>query len=130
MASAALPITPELIREFLRENLSPERMAAVERAARDDPKVTDLLAAERETMQRGDHSLGAMWQEHQLSCPTREQLGGFLIEAVDPDYQNYVEFHLTVIECGICQANYEDLKSRAAAKKAKSAGVAKPRRKK
>ena len=128
--ATVLPITPELIREFLRETLSPERMAFVERAARNDSTVTDLIASEREAMQRGDHSLGAMWQEHQLSCPTREQLGGFLIEAGDPDYHEYVSFHLEVIECGICQANVEDLKSQTSAKKAKSAGAVKPKRKK
>lgn len=128
--ATVLPITPELIREFLRETLSPDRMAFVERAARTDPKVTELIASEREAMQRGDHSLGAMWQEHQLSCPTREQLGGYLIEAGDPDYLEYVSFHLYVIECGICQANLEDLRTQAAAKKSKLAANAKPKRKK
>ena len=128
--ATVLPITPELIREFLRDTLSPERMAMVERAARNDPKVVELIASEREAMERGDHSLGAMWQEHQLSCPTREQLGGFLLEVGEPDHLEYVEFHLTVIECGICHANLEDLKTQASTKKAKSAGAAKPRRKK
>ena len=127
---SALPITSELIREFLRETLSTERMAMVERAARDDPKVVALIASERESMERGDHSLGAMWQEHQLSCPTRQQLGGYVIEAGDKDYFEYVEFHLNVIECGICHANLDDLKTQAASKKAKSAGAAKPKRKK
>ncbi len=127
--ATTLPITADLIREFLRETLSPERMALVERAARSDPKVLELIVAEREAMQRGDHSLGAIWQEHQLSCPSREQLGGFVIEAGDPDYLKYVEFHLEVIECGICQANLEDLKSQTAARKAKAGGV-KPRRRK
>jgi hypothetical protein len=128
--AAAPAITPELVREFLREALPPDKMAAVERAARSDSKIANLIAAERELMSRGDHSLGSMWQEHQLSCPTREQLGGFLMEAGDPDYLEYVSFHVTVIECGFCQANLEDLKSQAAAKRTKSAGAAKPRRKK
>jgi hypothetical protein len=130
MPLVALPITAELIREYLRENLPAERMAAVERAARDDPKVNELIADERDAMQRGDHSLGSMWQEHQLSCPSREQIGAYLIKAVEPDYFEYVSFHLDVVECGICQANYEDLKARAESKRAKSAGAAKPKRKK
>jgi hypothetical protein len=130
MPLVALPITAELIREYLRENLPAERMAAVERAAREDPRVNELIANERDAMQRGDHSLGAMWQEHQLSCPTREQIGAYLINAVEPDYYEYVSFHLDVIECGICQANHEDLKARAESKRAKSAGATKPRRKK
>ncbi|MFO0937437.1 MAG: hypothetical protein U0798_13080 [Gemmataceae bacterium] len=128
--ASSLPITPELIREFLKETLSPERMAMVEREARSNPQVMELIASEREAMERGDHSLGAIWQEHQLSCPTREQLGGYVIEVGEPDFLEYVGFHLNVIECGICQANLEDLKAQAAAKKAKSSGAAKPKRKK
>jgi len=127
---SALPITRELIREFLNETLSSERMAMVERLAREDPAINERIAEEREAMQRGDHSLGAMWQEHQVSCPTREQLGGYLIEAVEPDYLKYVEFHLEVIECGICQANLEDLKTQAATKKVKASGAVKAKRKK
>ena len=125
-----MPIGPGVIRDFLREALPADRMAAIERAARSDPAVMALIAAERDGMNRGDHSLGSIWQENQISCPSREQLGGFLIGAGEPDYHEYVTFHLTVIECAICQANLDDLKAQTASKKAKSAGAVKPKRRK
>jgi hypothetical protein len=118
------------LRDFLREALPADRMAAIERLARESPEIMAQIADARDALNRGDHSLGAIWQEHQVSCPAREQLGAYLMQAGDPDYHDYVTFHLTVIECPICQANLDDLKAQAAASKAKSAGSPKAKRRK
>ncbi len=125
--SESVPINASLIRDFLREALPADRMAAIERAARTDSAVMALIVEEREALNRGDHSLGAIWQEHQISCPSREQLGGYLISAGEPDFHEYVHFHLTVIECAICQANLDDLRIQTETKKAKPS---KPKRRK
>jgi hypothetical protein len=129
MASAASLSAGE-IRDFLREALPADRMAALERLARDNPDVMAQIAEARDALNRGDHSLGAIWQENQVSCPAREQLGTYLMQTGDPDYHDYVTFHLTVIECPVCQANLDDLKAQAAAAKAKTATGPKVRRRK
>jgi hypothetical protein len=61
---------------------------------------------------RGEHSVGAVWRRHRLSCPTREQLGSFLLQALEPGFQDYVEFHLKTVACPYCQANLADLQAR------------------
>jgi hypothetical protein len=123
--SNAVPLNAGLIRDFLREALPADRMAAIERAARTDPAIMAMIIAERESLNRGDHSLGAIWQEHQISCPSREQLGGYLISAGEPDFHEYILFHLTVIECAVCQANLDDLRQQTETKKS---NPAKPKR--
>ena len=51
-----------------------------------------------------------MWRRERLSCPTREQLGGYLLQALDPELLEYVEFHVKMVGCPYCQANLDDLK--------------------
>jgi hypothetical protein len=55
--------------------------------------------------------LGAIWNRSRLTCPSRLQLGSYLLEALDPNLADYLTFHLEVIECPFCQANLEDLKA-------------------
>jgi hypothetical protein len=63
---------------------------------------------------RGEHSIGAVWRRQRLSCPTREQLGSSLLQVLEPDLQDYVDFHLQTIGCPFCLANLADLKSQSA----------------
>ncbi len=58
------------------------------------------------------HSLGAIWRRGRLSCPTRQQLGSFLLDALAPELADYVSFHIGMIGCPFCQANLADLKSK------------------
>jgi hypothetical protein len=59
---------------------------------------------------RGEHSIGAIWRRKRLTCPTREQLGSYLLGVVEPDYQDYLDFHLYTIGCAYCLANLTDLR--------------------
>lgn len=102
-------ITREMLRDYLNDALPDPEMATIEKALRDQPEVQTLFQAVREEMDRGEHSVGAVWRRERLSCPTREQLGGFILDALDPDLQAYIEFHLQTIGCPFCQANLEDL---------------------
>ena len=63
------------------------------------------------------HTLGAIWHRSRLTCPSRQQLGSYLLDALDPELASYFKFHLEVIECPFCQANLADLdaQSKAAA---------------
>ena len=107
-------ITREVLRDYLNDALPDAELASVEKALRDRADVRALFAEVREATDRGDHSVGAVWRRERVSCPTREQLGNHLLDALDPDLGEYIAFHLTVVGCPDCQANLDDLRQKQA----------------
>ena len=103
-------ITRQTLRDYLNDALPDAEQPAVEKALREQPAVQALFNQVRLEADRGEHSVGAVWRRERLSCPTREQLGGFLLQALDQDLLDYAEFHLTTVGCAYCQANLDDLK--------------------
>ena len=97
---------------YLDEALPMELMAQVEGALRDDRKLAEQLMAINGRRDAGLHSLGEIWRRHRLTCPSREQLGSFLLEVLDKDELAHIRFHLEVSGCRTCQANLADLKTR------------------
>lgn len=102
-------ITRETLRDYLADALPDAETAAVEQALRTQPAVQALFNQVRQEADRGEHSVGAVWRRERLSCPTREQLGGFLLQALDPDLLDYIDFHLKTVGCSFCRANLDDL---------------------
>jgi hypothetical protein len=100
---------------FLEESLPAERMAAIEDALRKSDALQKQLAAINGRRDAGVHSLGDVWRRHRLSCPTREQLGSFLLGVLSRDAADYVKFHIDTIECRYCAASIADLKSQQSA---------------
>lgn len=101
---------------FLDEALPPARMAQIEQSLRDGD--TELQATLTEAIGRRDaglHSLGAIWRRRRLTCPTREQLGSYLLGVLPDDEADYLRFHLEEIECRPCLANLADLQSQLSA---------------
>ena len=110
---------PQSIRQsdldaYLDEALPPEEMARVEQALRGNPDLIGQLAAINARRDAGVHSLGAIWRRHRLSCPTREQLGSYLLGALPPDLYDHLKFHLEMVGCRCCQANLADLEKQQA----------------
>lgn len=95
---------------FLDEALTAEEMSAIEQTLRSDKQLTVQLAAIVNRRGGGMHSIGDIWRRHRLSCPTREQLGSYLLGVLDGDVEEYVRFHLQTIGCRACQASLDDLK--------------------
>ena len=50
------------------------------------------------------------WESQRLTCPKRSTIGAFLLEQLDPDWFDYIDFHLTTLGCHFCRANLKDLK--------------------
>jgi len=96
---------------YLDEALPVEEMARLEQALRGDAALRTRLTELLGRRDAGVHSLGAIWRRHRLSCPTREQLGSYLLGAMEAAEADYIAFHLDVVGCRYCQANLEDLKS-------------------
>jgi len=103
------PIRQSDLDAYLDEALPPEEMARVEAALRNDPELRARLATINGRRDAGVHSLGEIWRRHRLSCPSREQLGSYLLEALPDDAADYVTFHLEVVGCRYCKANLADL---------------------
>src|SRR3989304_2800210 len=106
---------------FLDESLPAERMAAIEDALRKSDKLRQRLAAINGRRDAGVHSLGEIWRRHRLSCPSRQQLGSYLLGVLPEDAAEYVKFHLESIECRYCAASVADLRAQQSAADAEQA---------
>lgn len=96
---------------YLDDTLNDTETAQVEQALRESKQLRDQLRSLMEERERGEHSIGAIWRRHRLSCPTRDQLGSYLLQVLDKDLQDYIHFHLHSIACPYCLANLTDLQS-------------------
>ena len=106
------PVSDADLVSFTDEALSPEEMVRVESALRESGELRQRLRGLVQARDRGWHSAGSIWRGHRLSCPTRSQLGSYLLDALDPQWQDYIRFHTEVVGCRICLASLADLQSR------------------
>lgn len=104
-------ITDPVLLAYLEESLAGEVMATIEIELRRDASLRDRLSALIAQRESGVHSVGDIWRRHRLSCPTREELGSYLLGAMMEDASSYIRFHVEQIGCRYCQANLEDLQS-------------------
>jgi hypothetical protein len=108
----ARPFTTLELEAFLDEALSPEEMARVEMALRSQPKMARALAEISARRDAGVHTLGEIWRRNRASCPSRDQLGSYILGAMDGEQTDYINFHIETVGCRYCQANLQDLKRR------------------
>lgn len=99
---------------YLDEALPAEEMSRVEKALRANPRLVERLATINARRDAGVHSLGEIWRRNRLTCPSREQLGSYLLGALPEGLAQYIDFHLEMVGCRYCQANLADLESRQA----------------
>lgn len=104
-------ISREQLHAYLDDALSDAETARVEQALRDSASLRQSLQKAMQERDRGEHSLGAVWRRERLTCPTREQLGSYLLQVLDDNEQDYLAFHLEVIGCPYCVANLADLQA-------------------
>ena len=109
------PIDEQMLRSYLADQPASRRSGAVEKALRDSADLRARLEdvrSNREDIQL--HTLGSIWRRTRLTCPSRQQLGSYLLDALDPELASYIKFHIDVVECPYCQANFADLERRQA----------------
>jgi hypothetical protein len=108
-------MTPNIPREqldaYLDDALGDAETAQVEQALRESEALRRRLRALMQERDRGEHAIGAIWRREHLTCPTREQLGSYLLEVLDEGLQDYIRFHLETIGCASCLANKADLEA-------------------
>jgi 7-keto-8-aminopelargonate synthetase-like enzyme len=106
-----LALDDETLRAYLSETLPPADMARVEKALRESAELRQLLEEVRNNRHEANwHGLGAIWKRDRLSCATRQQIGSYLLEALDEGMAEYIKFHIEVVCCPYCRANVEDLR--------------------
>jgi len=105
-------ITDGELEAYAEERLPQQRMAAVEAALRADRSLRQRLEKILAERASGYVSVGAIWRQRRLSCPSREQLGAFLLDAIDPQLQSYIKFHIEEVGCPYCAANLADIRDR------------------
>jgi hypothetical protein len=128
-AVQAAPIDEVMLREYLQDALSPEASARVEKALRDSAELRARLEDVRQNRADGQlHTLGAIWHRTRLTCPSRQQLGSYLLEALDPDLAAYLTFHIEVVGCPFCKANLDDLRMQTQTASAVAASKTRQRR--
>ena len=44
-----------------------------------------------------------------LSCPKRSTIGAFFLEELEPEWFDYIVFHLTTLGCHFCRTNLKNL---------------------
>ena len=102
-------ITREQLDAYIDDALNDTDTAQVERALRESEALRRRLRAIMQERDRGEHSIGAIWRRERLSCPSREQLGNYLLQVLDGEQQDYIRFHLQTVGCAFCLANHADL---------------------
>ena len=105
-------ITREVLASYLEDALSDAQIAEVEQQLRKSDTLRQQLRLIQQERDRGEHTVGAIWRRHSLSCPDREKLGSFLLGVLEDEEQEYIEFHLRTIGCAFCQANLTDLQNK------------------
>src|SRR3954452_5312803 len=83
-------ITRATLRAYLDDALTDAETARVEHGLRDSEALRTELRLVMQERDRADHSVGAVWRRARLSCPSREQLGSHLLQALDPDLHDYI----------------------------------------
>ena len=82
----------------------------MEAELRVDQELARQLAGINARRDAGVHTLGEVWRRHRVSCPSREQLGSYLLGALPAEHSEYVTFHIDNVGCRVCLANLDDMK--------------------
>ena len=105
-------ITREQLDAYLDDALTEGETAHIEQALRSSDALRHLLRTILQERDRGEHSIGAVWRRERLTCPTRDELGSYLLGVLEAEHREYLDFHLTTVACPYCQANLADLQAR------------------
>ncbi len=107
--SDATTISDAELLAWLDEDLPSARMSEIEGQLRSATDLQRRVAGLISQRDQGTLTVGEVWRRHHLSCPTRHELGSYLLQAADAGTSDYIRFHLETIGCRTCQANIEDL---------------------
>lgn len=94
---------------YIAEALPVERSMALESELRTSTALRERLRAALAASDSGTLSVGAIWQQQRLSCPSRSTWAAYLAKELGDGLTEYLRFHLDEIGCRFCAANVADL---------------------
>jgi len=100
----------EKIVQYLAHQLPDTEMQALELDLRHNQQLRERFQALETDSEV--HSVGEIWRRSRISCPSRQELAQELEGHNSSGVSDYIGFHLEVVSCAICRANYEDLQNR------------------
>jgi len=66
-----------------------------------------------------ENLLTDVWKLQRFSCPKRSTIGAYLLDTLDTEWRQYVDFHVNTIGCRFCMANLQDLRDQNVKKQSK-----------
>ena len=105
------PFTDAELAAFLDEALPASRCSELEHVLRTDNELRQRLIEVRGRETAGLHTIGAIWRRSRLSCPSRSELGAYILGTLQAEVSDYIRFHVDTIGCRYCQANMADLEA-------------------
>ncbi|MCG6157812.1 hypothetical protein [Rubinisphaera margarita] len=99
---------------YADELLPVDAAAQLEARLRDDAALRERLQNVLDQRDSGALSVGEIWRHERLSCPTRSELGLYLMRALERQRADYVSFHLKTVRCAYCEATFAELTAAAA----------------
>lgn len=112
---------------YLDEALPVEQATQIEAALGEHPEMMERLQQINRRRDSGVHTLGEIWRRHRISCPSRADLGSYLLGVLSDEARAFIDNHIDVVGCRICGANLEDLRE---AQQAQAADEVQVRRRK
>ena len=107
-------ISDEQLLAYLDEALPLDQMTPIESELRRSESLRNRAAGLLRHRDDGMHSVGEIWRRMRLSCPSRSELGGFVLGTLERGLADYVDFHLRTVGCRYCAANLADLEQASA----------------
>ncbi len=104
--------TQHELEAYLDESLDVERMAQIEQAARQDPRLLEHLSRINARNDRGNHSLSSIWRRHQIGVPSQNELGSYLLGILPEEHADYIRFRIETLKCRFTIAKLNDLVAR------------------
>jgi hypothetical protein len=77
-------------------------------------KVCATFSATESCVIDPSNTLPDIWEHCRPTCPKYTTIGKFVREDLEPDWFDYIDFHLTTFGCHFCRASYRDLVEREA----------------
>jgi hypothetical protein len=96
---------------YVAETLSVERSVALEAELRTSTPLRERLRGMLAAGDSGALSVGSLWQQQRISCPSRSTWAAYLAGELGGGLTDYLRFHLDEIGCRFCAANVADLQA-------------------
>jgi len=105
----ALSFSDSELAAYLEEDLDAQRASILEQVLPGDELLLQRLQTIRQQVASGEHTLGSIWRQQSLSCPSRKTLGAYLLGILPQEQALFIRSHIEIRRCPICRANLEDL---------------------